>query len=268
METVEASMKASMKASVQASVKDSMEDMEASMEKKNPDASTESFAKASMEVGSTKASTEASMEVVEDAAEVTSMEASTEASTSTKASTKASTEVLPRKLPRIRKLPRKNSHGFLCFFFFGSNRQLPRKVGSSAASTNSWKLHPRIFTFHFHRSFRSFHGLSAASTTGPSDISLLCTAVSPVEFNTFSTTWLTNTVYETKGVSPYNGWLLRFIRLGLGLGLGVGYVQFQRVCQPHAGSFHRSFRGSSFLSRKPSRKIPRGFFLKAFVEEN
>ena len=37
---------------------------------------------------------------------------------------------------------------------------------------------------------------------------------------TFSTkaTWLTHDVYETKGVSPYNGWLLRFI------GLGLGYV--------------------------------------------
>ena len=33
----------------------------------------------------------------------------------------------------------------------------------------------------------------------------------------FSTTWLTHTVNETKGYSPYNGWLVRFIGLGLGL---------------------------------------------------
>ena len=40
------------------------------------------------------------------------------------------------------------------------------------------------------------------------------------ELTTFSTTWLTHTVYEMKAVSPYNGWLLRFI----GLGLGLGYI--------------------------------------------
>ena len=45
-----------------------------------------------------------------------------------------------------------------------------------------------------------------------------------VELTTFSTTWLTHTVYETKGVSPYNGWLLRFIGLGLGLGYTGIYI--------------------------------------------
>ena len=55
-------------------------------------------------------------------------------------------------------------------------------------------------------------------------------------------------------------WLLRFIGLGL-------YIM-SRVCQPHAHSFHRSFRGSSFLSRKLSRKLPWDLFLKASVEEN
>ena len=29
-----------------------------------------------------------------------------------------------------------------------------------------------------------------------------------VELTTFSSRWLTHTVYETKGVSPYDGWLL------------------------------------------------------------
>ena len=46
-----------------------------------------------------------------------------------------------------------------------------------------------------------------------------------VEPTTFSTTWLTHTVYETKGISPYIGWLFRFIMLGLGLGLG--YISFK-----------------------------------------
>ena len=126
----------------------------------------------------------------------------------------------------------------LRFLFHGSKRQLPRKVGSSAdskkasakvfressevASTKSRKLHPRNLTFYFHGSFRSFHGISAASSTALTDIFLLYTTVPPVELTTFSTAWLTHTVYETKGVLPYNSWLLRFI--GLGLGLGLGYI--------------------------------------------
>ena len=104
------------------------------------------------------------------------------------------------------------------------SRKLPRKLFVKAfgvASTKSWKLHLRNFTFYFHGSFRSFHGISAASTTAPTDIFVLYTTiVPPVELHTFSATWLTHTVYETKGVLPYNGWLLRFI----GLGLGLGYI--------------------------------------------
>ena len=137
--------------------------------KQIPEASTEASAKASMEVASTKASTEVSMEVVEDAAEVTCPEtftkaftkASTKASTKafTEASTKVSTEVLPRKLPR------KHFHGYLGFSsmeasgsFHGRSeaqrlrRQLPRKLfmkAFEAASTKSWKLHPRNSTFYF-----------------------------------------------------------------------------------------------------------------------
>ena len=42
----------------------------------------------------------------------------------------------------------------------------------------------------------------------------------PVELTTYSRKWLTRTVYETQGVSPCIGWLLRFIPLGLGLGSG------------------------------------------------
>ena len=42
----------------------------------------------------------------------------------------------------------------------------------------------------------------------------------------------------------------------------------ERVCQPHAGSFHRSFRGSTFLSRKLSRKLPWDFCFEAAVEES
>ena len=145
--------------------------------------------------------------------------ASTEASTKafTEASTKASTEVLPRKLPRIRKLPRKHFHRFLGFSsmeasgsFHGRSeaKRLPRKASMKAfevVSTKSWKPHPRNFTFYFHRSFRSFHRISAASTTAPTDRFVLYTTMPPVELTTFSTTWLTHTVYETKGVSPYIG---------------------------------------------------------------
>ena len=41
---------------------------------------------------------------------------------------------------------------------------------------------------------------------------------SAVELTTYSRKWLTHTVYETKGVSPYVGWL-RFSGLGLGFRL-------------------------------------------------
>ena len=41
----------------------------------------------------------------------------------------------------------------------------------------------------------------------------------------------------------------------------------ERVCHPHAGSFHRSYRGSNFLSQKLSRKLPWDLFLKASVEK-
>ena len=49
--------------------------------------------------------------------------------------------------------------------------------------------------------------------------------IPPVELTTFSTTWLTHTVYETKGVSPYNGWL-RFVGLGSDTYTYI-YIQFQ-----------------------------------------
>ena len=137
-------------------------------------------------------------------------EASTESTTEASASMK-----LPRKLSRKlpRKLPRKCFHGFESFHeskFDGSKRQLPRKVGSSAASrklprnlfakafdvvsTKGWKLHPRNFTVYLHGSFRSFHGISAASTTAPTDIFALYTNLPPVEPTTCSTTWLTLTL--------------------------------------------------------------------------
>ena len=71
-------------------------------------------------------------------------------------------------------------------------RKLPRKLLVKAfgvASTNSWELPPRNFTFYFHGSFRSFHGISAASTTALTDIFALYTTVPPVELTNFSTTW-------------------------------------------------------------------------------
>ena len=133
---------------------------------------------------------------------------------------------LPRKLPRIRKLPRKNFHGCFGFSFMevsgsfhgrSEAQRLPRKLSRKffakafeAASTKSWRLHPRNFTFYFHGSFHSFHGILAASTTAPTDICVLHTTVPPVELTTFLTTWLTHTVYETKGVSPYNGCYVSF----------------------------------------------------------
>ena len=81
-------------------------------------------------------------------------------------------------------------------------RKLPRKFSAKAfevASTKSWRLHPRNFTFYFHGSFHSFQGISAAPTTARTDIFVLYTTVPPVELTTFSTTWLTHTVYETNG---------------------------------------------------------------------
>ena len=152
--------------------------------------------------------------------------ACTEASTKafTEASTKA-TEVLPRKFPRIRKLPRKHFHGFLGFSSMKASGRRTEGWKLSGfhenfhesfhenffvrafdvASTKSWKLHPRNCAFYFHGNFRSFHGISAASTTAPTDIFVFYTTVPPVELTAFSTTWLTHTMYETKRVSPYNG---------------------------------------------------------------
>ena len=85
-------------------------------------------------------------------------------------------------------------------------RKLSRKLFAKAfevVSTKNWKIHPRNLTFYFHRSFTSFHGISAASTIASTDIFIVYTTVPPVELTTFSTTWLTHTVYETKRVSPY-----------------------------------------------------------------
>ena len=64
------------------------------------------------------------------------------------------------------------------------------------ASTKSWKLHPRNLRFYFYGSFRSFHGISAAFATAPTDVFVLYTTVPSVELTAFSTTWLTHTVYE------------------------------------------------------------------------
>ena len=91
-------------------------------------------------------------------------------STNTFMDSKASTKALPQ---------------IFTFCFIGIKRQLPRKVGSSATSTNdprtrfvkafeyastkSWRLHPRNITFYFHGNFRSFHGISASSTTVPTE---------------------------------------------------------------------------------------------------
>ena len=47
----------------------------------------------------------------------------------------------------------------------------------------------------------------------------------PVELTIFLITWLTHTVYETKGVFTVH-WLLRFIGLGLGSGHMVRAGQF------------------------------------------
>ena len=106
----------------------------------------------------------------------------------TEASTEASTEVLPPKLSG------KCFHRSFHESFHESNSteiyvSVPskqaaaptdsRKLGGfheklsrtalEAASTKSWKLHPRNFTFCFHGSFRGFHGISAASTTAPTE---------------------------------------------------------------------------------------------------
>ena len=37
--------------------------------------------------------------------------------------------------------------------------------------------------------------------------------------------------------------------------------------EPHAGSFHRSLRGSNLFPQKLSRKLPQDVFLKASAEE-
>ena len=155
------------------------------------------------------ASTKDFMEVVKDSMK-TSME-----------DMKASMEEKTRTFPRIRKLPRKHFHGCLGFIsmeasssFQGRSNaqslppQLPRKLFMKAfkvASKKSWKLHQGDLTFYFRGRFRSLHRISAASTTAATDILALYTTVLLVEVTNFSTTWFTNTVYETKGVSPYIG---------------------------------------------------------------
>ena len=72
-----------------------------------------------------------------------------------------------------------------------------------------WKL-PQLS-----RNLSGFHD----SSHGYICIVHYCASSKKVELTTFSTTWLTHTVYETKGDSTVH-WLLCFIGLGLGLGLG------------------------------------------------
>ena len=43
-----------------------------------------------------------------------------------------------------------------------------------------------------------------------SETAIPCRGVQYVQLTTFSRRWLTHTVYETKGVSPHNGWLVAF----------------------------------------------------------
>ena len=137
---------------------------------------------------STTASTEASMEVASMKAfprnftfyfhgSFRSFHGSSVASA--RASTEASTEVSTKLL---RKLPRKHFHGILRFTSMEASavsteaqrlpRKPPRKLFVRAfkvASTKSRKLLLRKFTFYFHGSFYSFHGISAASTTAPTE---------------------------------------------------------------------------------------------------
>ena len=192
--SVEAST-ASMEASI-ASMNASMEDMEASMEA--PPGSFHGIFRESFH-GIFRESFHGSYH-----GSYRFHEASTKAFT--KASTKASTEVLPR----IRKVPRKHFHGFLGFSSMEASgsfhgrleaqrlpRKLPRNLFVKAfdvVSTKGWKLHPRNFTVYLHGSFRSFHGISAASTTAPTDIFALYTTLPSVEPTTCSTTWLTLTL--------------------------------------------------------------------------
>ena len=61
-----------------------------------------------------------------------------------------------------------------------------------------------------------------------------------VQLTTYSRKWLTHTVYETKGVSPYNGWL-RFIGRGLGSSNRAhhffGNMVDAHCCVPGEGGF-------------------------------
>ena len=143
---------------------------------------------------------------------------------------------IPRKLPRIRKPPRKHFHGVLGFSsmeasgsFHGRSeaqrlpRKLPRKLFVKAfevASTKSWKLHPPNFTFYFHGSFRSLHGISAASTTATTDILVLHITVPPVELTIiFSNMVDAHCVRDEGGFTVH--WLVGWWRF---IGLGLGYI--------------------------------------------
>ena len=75
-----------------------------------------------------------------------------------------------------------------------------------------------------------------------------------------------HTVYMTKEISPCITCCVHWVRTRVRVITRVYIIQ--RVCPPHADNFHRSFRGSNFLSRKLSRKLPWDFFLKACEEEN
>ena len=52
------------------------------------------------------------------------------------------------------------------------------------------------------------------------------------ELTTFSRRWLTHTVYETKGVSPCNGWLVAFHWVRVRVRVTVRVYIIQRLCQP------------------------------------
>ena len=104
------------------------------------------------------------MEVVKASTKVTSMGASTKASmkvtftkapmevTSTKASTKDSMEVTSTNAFMDSKVSTKARPHIFRFQFPGSKQQLPRKVGSSAASTKaSTKVFRECFRSSFHK---------------------------------------------------------------------------------------------------------------------
>ena len=198
------------------------------------------------------------MELVEDTAEVTSTEASTastKATTEIVAPTKASTEAsttssTEASTTAFREASTKVSTKALApitrYYFHGSKRQLPRRVGGSAASTKafreslssfheSWKLHLRNFRF-------TSMEASAASTEShrlPRQLSriyfVLYTTVPPVELTTFSTTWLTHTVYETNGVLPYIGcWVRVRVRVRVRVSVYTFFKSMSTTCREHS----------------------------------